>query len=171
MSRDQGDQSALRLGSWSLKSGQPWTEGAAHEANCPCVLCVLRSDSGAISGAELADAIEAVAPILQYPGSSYQAEAAEQAEPGPVTIQDALRALRHTIATDARDWGRTPGDAILWAVLVGWGCEEQHEHDEVICGGTGVLQGLAERHRWSPEFVERLQQMRQAVARVEAGDR
>lgn len=80
-----------------------------------------------------------------------------------LSINVTLSTLRRFIATDSRDWAQAKGDAVLWAVLVGWDCEEDHEHD-VDCSGGG-LQAMVERHRWAPEFVELIRGMRHAVRR------
>lgn len=81
-----------------------------------------------------------------------------------LSIETTLSTLSRLVATDSRDWGQANGDAILWAVLVGWNCEEEHEHDDFICS-TGAFQKIADRHRWAPEFAELIQDMRRAVRR------
>lgn len=81
-----------------------------------------------------------------------------------LSIGVTLETLARYIATDSRDWGQAKCDAILWAVLVGWGCEEEHEHDEFMCSAGG-FERMAERHRWAPEFAELIKDMRRAVAR------
>lgn len=78
------------------------------------------------------------------------------------SIKATLKTLGRYVATDSRDWGQTPGNALLWAVLLGWDCEEEHVHDDDMCS-SGTFQQIAQRHRWSAEFAETVQQMRRAV--------
>ena len=85
--------------------------------------------------------------------------------PDELSIRVTLSTLSRYRATDSRDWGQAAGDALLWAVLIGWDCEEEHEHDDVMCS-TGAFQEIAERHRWSPDWAQIVRQMRRAVQRV-----
>lgn len=87
-----------------------------------------------------------------------------------LSIESTLRTLRRYIATDSRDWGQSKGDAILWAVLVGWDCEEEHEHDDAMCS-TDTFQAIADRHDWGPEFAEHVQAMRRAVWLTQSNER
>lgn len=83
-------------------------------------------------------------------------------------IKVTLQSLGQYMATDSRDWGQAPTDALLWAVLLGWDCEETHEHDDVMCS-AGVFEMMAERHQWAPEFAELIRDMRRAVLRCTGG--
>jgi hypothetical protein len=60
-----------------------------------------------------------------------------------------LEALRTRITLDGRDWAADKLDALLWAVLVGWDCENttpDHEHNDVDCDGDQGLWTIAKQH-------------------------
>jgi hypothetical protein len=80
-------------------------------------------------------------------------------------LADALEAVQRAIATDSRDWGKGRGDAWLWGVLVGWECDERHEHED-DCGGA--LDELAIRHGWTAAHVERIRTLRTAIREAAA---
>lgn len=87
------------------------------------------------------------------------------AQPNPQNIPDDLRAaltsLDSTIVGCSRDWGVDYRDAWIYGVVVGWGCDEQHEHDPEIC--TDATAEIAARHGWSGEQVARMQRYHRAV--------
>lgn len=78
------------------------------------------------------------------------------------TLAHALTALADVLATDSRDWGRTRGDAWLYGVLVGWDCEDDHDHEQEHCEG-GALDEVAEEHGWNAAQRTRLRELRQAI--------
>lgn len=78
------------------------------------------------------------------------------------TLAAALDGLHTLIATSSRDWGTYRVDAWLWAVLVGWDCEEAHEHDE-LCEDGAAMAEMQERHGWSDEAVAKARRYRAAV--------
>lgn len=71
--------------------------------------------------------------------------------------------LERLIATSSRDWGQYRVDAWLWAVLVGWDCEEA-EHDETCT--HGAMEEMAELHGWDDEAVAKARRYRNAVRAV-----
>ena len=86
--------------------------------------------------------------------------------PGPETqgavLAAALDGLHTLIATSSRDWGQYRVDAWLWAVLVGWDCEEQHEHDE-LCDNGAAMTEMQRMHGWNDEAVAKARRYRAAV--------
>lgn len=68
-------------------------------------------------------------------------------------LAHSLDAIHFTMATDSRDWSLDRRDARLYALLVGWECEEQHQHDEDC---NGALDELAARFGWDPERIREL---------------
>ena len=78
------------------------------------------------------------------------------------TLAAALDGLHTLIATSSRDWGTYRVDAWLWAVLVGWDCEEQHEHDE-LCEDGAAMAEMQRMHGWNDEAVAKARRYRAAV--------
>ena len=78
------------------------------------------------------------------------------------TTADALSALRLALTTDSRDWSLSRGDAWIYGILVGWDCEEDHDHELDFCEG-GALWSVAERHGWTGASVSQLKDLRRAV--------
>lgn len=76
-------------------------------------------------------------------------------------LADVLEAVNRAMATDSRDWGMARGDAWLYGVLVGWECDDQHEHNEIDCGGA--LDEMAIRHGWTTAHVDRIRALRRAI--------
>lgn len=76
------------------------------------------------------------------------------------TFAEALDAMTRAMATNVRDWGADRMDAFLWGVLLGWDCDDQHEHDEHC---SGAMQGIAARHGWDAKQVQRVRAFHQAV--------
>ncbi|MFJ8727688.1 hypothetical protein [Streptomyces sp. NPDC093269] len=71
------------------------------------------------------------------------------AVPALLGVQTSLEALRSRITTDSRDWAADKLDAWLWAVLVGWDCENtdpDHVHNDIDCAGTQGLWDIAKTH-------------------------
>lgn len=71
------------------------------------------------------------------------------AVPALLGVKTALEHLRTRITLDSRDWAADKLDALLWAVLVGWNCENTHEghvHNEIDCNGDQALWNIARQH-------------------------
>lgn len=71
------------------------------------------------------------------------------AVPALLGVKTALEHLRTRITVDSRDWAADKLDALLWAVLVGWNCEntdEGHVHNEIDCNGDQALWNMARQH-------------------------
>lgn len=69
--------------------------------------------------------------------------------PALLGAKTALEGLRARITVNSRDWSADKLDALLWAVLVGWNCEnteENHVHDENDCAGDQGLWDIARQH-------------------------
>lgn len=93
----------------------------------------------------------------------------EQPETQPLTaLAPMFEGLARLIATSSRDWGVYRVDAWLWAVLVGWDCE-QAEHDESCT--HGAMEEMQQLHGWDDETVAKARRYRAAVrAVVEAAE-
>jgi len=86
-------------------------------------------------------------------------------------LADALEAVQRAIATDSRDWGQARGDAWLWGVLVGWDCEESHDHEmSSDCEGA-MLDEVATQHGWTAAQRSRIKELRRAIREAAARDR
>lgn len=71
------------------------------------------------------------------------------AVPALLGAKTALEALRTRITLDSRDWSTDKVDALLWAVLVGWDCEntdDGHVHNDVDCEGDQGLNHITAKH-------------------------
>ncbi len=78
------------------------------------------------------------------------------------TTTDALDALRLALTTDSRDWGQARGDAWIYGILVGWDCEEGHDHEWEFCE-DGAFDLVADRHGWTAATRSQLKDLRRAV--------
>ena len=87
-----------------------------------------------------------------------------------LNLYAALAALRRTMAMDPRDWAQDRRDAFLWALLVGWHCEQQHDHDD-LCGGDAALLEAAAKHQWTNDMQRRIRIFRSALAAIGPNDR
>ena len=87
----------------------------------------------------------------------------------PAPLVEVFESLARVLTTSSRDWGAYWADAWLYGVLVGWDCEEAHEHDGAWCGGDAATRGMAEQHGWSEDAVARLRRYRAAVRAASAG--
>lgn len=83
-------------------------------------------------------------------------------------VAAALAAVADVMATDSRDWSRARGDAWLYGVLVGWDCEEDHDHGAAECEG-GALDEVATGHGWTAAHRARLRTLRRAVRAATEG--
>lgn len=81
-------------------------------------------------------------------------------------LADALAAAGRMMTSDARDWSLSRSDVWLYGLLVGWECEDQHEHD-CVCGGSSALDEVAAKHGWAASDVARLRRGRSAIANLE----
>jgi hypothetical protein len=84
-----------------------------------------------------------------------------KAEAALKTLAPMFEGLHRLIATSSRDWSEYRVDAWLWAVLVGWDCEEAHTHDETCEGGS--LEEIAAMHGWAEAAVTKARRYRAAV--------
>lgn len=75
----------------------------------------------------------------------------------------AVSSAGDAVAFSPRDWGVDHRDAWIYGILLGWSCEEDHDHDDV-CGGDTALTEMAERHRWDAATVAKLREHRAALA-------
>lgn len=79
------------------------------------------------------------------------------------TIAATLSRAAGMMATDSRDWSRDRSDAWLYGLIVSWECEDEHEHDAVMCGGDSALREVAAQHGWSADDVARTRRFRAAL--------
>lgn len=71
------------------------------------------------------------------------------AVPALLGAKTALEHLRTRLTLDSRDWTADKLDALLYAVLVGWNCEntdEGHVHNDIDCAGDQGLWDIARQH-------------------------
>lgn len=76
------------------------------------------------------------------------------------TLAAMFEGLGRLLATSSRDWGQYAPDAWLYAVVLGWDCEET-EHDETCT--HGAMEEMQQRHGWSDEAVAKARRYRAAV--------
>lgn len=85
--------------------------------------------------------------LLDFSRSCFLAYQA--AVPALLGVKTALEGLRARITVDSRDWAADKLDALLYAVLVGWNCEntdEGHVHNDIDCAGDQGLWTIAKTH-------------------------
>lgn len=103
------------------------------------------------------------------PGRGKLPDEVMAARPNPLGLPDDLRSaldsLGSCIAGSAEDYGQYYRNSWIYGIILGWDCEEDHEHDD-ICGGENAMRELAARHRWSDEDVARLRFYRRAFAQA-----
>lgn len=71
------------------------------------------------------------------------------AVPALLGAKTALEALRTRITLDSRDWTDDKFDALLYAILVGWNCEDTtsgHVHNDIDCSGDQGLWNITREH-------------------------
>lgn len=90
----------------------------------------------------------------------HRAALKEQRQESP--LGPVLQGLHRLLATSSRDWGSYRVDAWLYAVLVGWDCEEEHQHDE-LCDDGAAMRGIARLHGWDDRTVAKARAYRAAV--------
>lgn len=100
---------------------------------------------------------------------------AERAE-----LADALTWAGDMLATDSRDWSTNRVDAVLWGLINGWACEEDHQHtgdldDDHPDKNPECIDAMPEliaKHGWTAREVNLLRRGRAAiVAALAAGGR
>jgi hypothetical protein len=82
-------------------------------------------------------------------------------------LAEVFESLDRAVTSSSKDWGEYWADAWLYGVLVGWDCDEAHQHDEV-CNDGAAMREMAAKHRWDEETVARLRRYREAVRRATA---
>lgn len=88
------------------------------------------------------------------------AEAPTTTKPDTETLAAMFEGFGRLLATSSRDWGQYAPDAWLYAVILGWDCE-QTEHDETCT--HGAMEEMQQRHGWSDEAVAKARRYRAAV--------
>ncbi|MFJ7990350.1 hypothetical protein [Streptomyces sp. NPDC096351] len=78
-------------------------------------------------------------------------------------VHNALLSLRTRIRHVDRDWGQNPTDAGIYALLIGWDCEQQHQHTGDC---PAALTDIAEKYGWSGAVVKALRKHRAALAQA-----
>jgi hypothetical protein len=92
---------------------------------------------------------------------AYQATA-----PALGAAQAAFTALRQRMTVDSRDWSADKLDAWLYAILVGWDCENTdpaHVHNDIDCAGNEGLATVARSLGIPPEQSVRARYLRSNV--------
>ena len=133
-----------------------------------------RARNGAAAAPGLAGTMDAMTHSLHLsdllPGPGVKAP--EHLEPETLDhVTEALTVLGALLPLNSRDFSADPLDAVLYGVLVGWGCEEHPAggpHDE-DCGGDGAFDEVADTFGWSSAQRERIRRYRAAV-RAMTGD-
>ncbi|MYS16126.1 hypothetical protein [Streptomyces sp. SID4982] len=80
----------------------------------------------------------------------------------PGDLADVLEWLRSAVVSSGRDYAYNSSDAWIFGVLVGWECEESHEHGPT-CKAETLLSTLAKTHGWREDYVARLREHRAIV--------
>jgi hypothetical protein len=112
---------------------------------------------------------EPTVPAASEVAATTYAQRAEELEDALIRIRplaSMFDGLHTLLVTSSRDWGQYRVDAWLWAVLVGWDCEEQHEHNG-HCNNGAAMQEMADRHGWDDVAVDKARRYRDAVRAVE----
>lgn len=102
---------------------------------------------------------------LQRGRAAQPAPKGHQRRPEPesdTTLAAMFDGLARLLFTSSRDWGTYRVDAWLWAVLAGWDCETDHEHNS-LCDHGGSMAETAERHGWDEQTVAKARRYRAAV--------
>lgn len=85
---------------------------------------------------------------------------AEQAEEQLATVALIFEGFGRLLATSSRDWGAYRVDAWLWAVVLGWDCEEPCLDDECQ---HDTLEQCAREFGWDDAAVAKARRYRAAV--------
>lgn len=94
------------------------------------------------------------------------ADEAQRPETQAADLAPMLEGFGRLLATSSRDWGEYRVDAWLWAVLLGWDCEET-EHDDTCVHGS--MEEMQQRHGWSDEAVAKARRYRAMVRAITGG--
>jgi len=78
-------------------------------------------------------------------------------------LVDMFAGFERLLVTSARDWGRYRVDAWLYAVLVGWDCDDPNDPCD-----SGAMDEIAQAHGWDTAAVAKARRYRDAVRRVQA---
>ena len=81
------------------------------------------------------------------------------------TLAPMFEGLQRLLATSSRDWGEYRVDAWLWAVLLGWDCEEDVHNETCV---HGIMAEMQQVHGWDDAAVAKARRYRAAVRAVEA---
>lgn len=87
--------------------------------------------------------------------------------PALLGVRTSLEALRSRITADSRDWAADKLDAWLWALIVGWNCENTdpaHVHNDIDCDGDQGLWNIARAHDIPTDQTIRTGQLRWWIA-------
>lgn len=90
-----------------------------------------------------------------------------KAVPALMGAATSLKALRERIAVDSRDWAADALDAWLWALLVGWNCENRddgHVHNDIDCAGDQGLWDIGRAHNLDTDQIIRAGNLRWWIA-------
>jgi hypothetical protein len=128
----------------------------------------IRSDSGYMRSFTLADLVEILATERdqwkeQIENGTGAAAERDQLKTCLDAAAETLRAAKRMMATDSRDWSLDRSDVWLYGLIVGWECEERHEHDAVMCGGDSGLRAVAAQHAWAADDIARIRRFRAAL--------
>ena len=83
------------------------------------------------------------------------------------TLAPLFEGFGRLLATSSRDWGQYAPDAWLYAVILGWDCEQEHEHDG-LCDQGAAMAEMALRHGWDHGTVAKARRYRAAVRAITA---
>ncbi|GGU62395.1 hypothetical protein [Streptomyces lavendofoliae] len=78
-------------------------------------------------------------------------------------VHSALWSLRHNLAHDSRDWAQDWTDAWLYALIIGWDCEQQHQHGDDC---PAALDEIAAKHEWTPARLDLARKHRGVLAQA-----
>ncbi|MFJ5740046.1 hypothetical protein [Streptomyces microflavus] len=87
--------------------------------------------------------------------------------PALLGAKTVLENLRTRITVDSRDWAAGKLDAFLWAILVGWNCENadpDHVHNDIDCAGDQTLWTIADQHNIPTDQTMQVSQHRWWIA-------
>lgn len=78
-------------------------------------------------------------------------------------VREAIKAAKRPLTTTSRDMAIDRLDAWLYAIFVGWDCDDDHEHDD----DCDAMTDLAIQHGWTAETVARLREHHAAIAALD----
>lgn len=86
--------------------------------------------------------------------------------PSSADLAPIFKGFERLLTTSSRDWAEYAPDAWLWAVLVGWDCEETEHSASCV---HAVMQEMQQRHGWSDEAVAKARRYRATVRAIVEG--